>query len=225
MASAILHLPDDGAVDLLGRVVASLLEDRDGEAAAQLGPIGGQTCVSDPVVPLPTLVGARAPSSTGRPTRSPSLTVVAGIYLRDHFICTYCGRRTIPLPVMRLISTKFPHQFPHHPNWKFSATHRLYWDISTTLDHVHAVSVGGSWDSRENLTTACARCQYQKGTRSVEDLGWARHRTVKDWDGLVVHLEPLWERLERPDGNYHRAWLRALRASAKRKVRLSDQRQ
>ena len=80
------------------------------------------------------------------------------------------------------------------------------------------MSVGGSWNSSENLVTACARCQYQKGNRSLESLGWQRQCVSSEWDGLATYLEPLWERLRRPPGNYS-AWLRAVQpAMASREV-------
>ena len=90
--------------------------------------------------------------------------------MRDGFTCAYCGRQTIPLPIMRLISVRFGDTFGYHLNWKAEVTHRLYWDIQASLDHVVPVSGGGDWQALDNLATACSRCQYQKGNRSLEDL-------------------------------------------------------
>jgi len=39
-------------------------------------------------------------------------SVIAGIYLRDHFHCRYCGCQVIPTQVMRLLSEVFPDEFP-----------------------------------------------------------------------------------------------------------------
>lgn len=40
-----------------------------------------------------------------------------------------------------------------------------------TIDHVHPRSKGGlhAW---ENVVAACARCNHQKGDRTLHDLGW-----------------------------------------------------
>lgn len=113
---------------------------------------------------------------------------------------------------MRLISMRFPEAFPYHPNWKRSVAHRLYGDISTTVDHVEAVSTGGDWLAADNLETACARCQYQKSNRSLESLGWSRRREPgAAWDGLVPQLRPLWRALGHPAGNYEQ-WVNTFEA-------------
>ena len=113
---------------------------------------------------------------------------MAAVYRRDRFTCVYCARRTVVLPVLGLISDCLPAQFSWHPNWKRDVTHRVYWDLSTTLDHVAAVSTGGDWQAEANLVTACARCQHQKGNRSLADLGRQVSHTTTAWDGLTARL-------------------------------------
>jgi hypothetical protein len=110
---------------------------------------------------------------------------------------------------MRLISVRFPAAFPFHPNWKKSVAHRLYWDISASLDHVVPVSRGGPWNEPENLVTACSRCQYQKRNLPLDVLGWAlRFPAATSWDGGVSRYRRLWETLGCPVGN-HPAWIAA----------------
>lgn len=202
----------DGA-RALAAVAIPLAAGDEAAAACALAPIAAQTIESHPLERLEESATATWSSASGARTRSPSITTVSAIYVRDGFACAYCARWTVPLPIMRLISLRYPREFPHHPNWKRSVAHRLYWDISTTVDHVHAVSTGGDWQAPENLQTACARCQYQKGNRSLESLGWSIRRTAKDgWDGLVPQLAPLWERLGRPVGDYER-WIKAYEAA------------
>lgn len=104
----------------------------------------------------------------------------------------------MPLPVLGLVSELLPAEFPRHPNWRRDVAHRVYWDLSTTLDHVEAVSTGGDWQAVANLVTACARCQYQKGNRGLADLGWQIIRTSSAWDGLTAVLPELFERAGRP---------------------------
>jgi hypothetical protein len=199
---------DDTAALLIGRVVAALAQGDEQEAGRQLAPIAGQTCLSHPITQLPTLPREGWPAGIGTTTRNPAVSVIASVYVRDHFTCLYCGRLTIPTQVMRLISARFPHEFAYHPNWKMSVAHRLYWDISTSLDHAVAVSRGGAWQDTGNLVTVCARCQYQKGNLTLGSLGWARREPRPGWDGLVRYYRPLWDWCGQPTGNY-RAWLSA----------------
>lgn len=142
--------PGNGGAGVLARVVEALARSDDAKAAAEIASVAGQTLDSHPLERLDERSGGRSSAGNGRRTLSPSLRVVASVYVRDSFICTYCARRTVPLAVMRLVSLRFPEAFPHHPNWKRSVAHRLYWDISATIDHVEAVSTGGDWRSEEN---------------------------------------------------------------------------
>jgi hypothetical protein len=128
----------------------------------------------------------------------PPISVMAEVYLRDGFACVYCSRWTIPTQILRLISTAFPRQFPYHPNWPKATTPRVYWDISTSIDHVHAVSTGGAWEAPGNLATACARCQYQKSNLPLSALGWAIRDGHPSWDGLTHTYDALWNALGRP---------------------------
>jgi 5-methylcytosine-specific restriction endonuclease McrA len=188
---------EDGDVDILVDVAKALVAGDDDAARAALAPIEGQTIVTHPIVAAPQRPG-RYPAGVGVQTRSPSRSVVAAVYNRDRFTCVYCARRTVVLPVLGLISELLPAEFPWHPNWKRDVAHRVYWDLSTTLDHAEAVSTGGDWQAEANLVTACARCQYQKGNRSLADLGWQINRTTTAWDGMTALLPDLFEHAGRP---------------------------
>ena len=59
------------------------------------------------------------------------------IYLRDNFLCAYCGANLAALP----------------PN-------------AVTLDHVRPRSAGGS-NASGNLVTACAKCNFSRQNRPV----------------------------------------------------------
>jgi 5-methylcytosine-specific restriction endonuclease McrA len=187
----------DEEVDILADAARALTAGDDGAARTALAPIAGQTLLSHPIMAAPQRPG-RYPPGQGAKTRSPPRSVVAATYLRDSFTCVYCGRRTVVLPVLGLVSEMLPAEFPCHPNWKRDIAHRFYWDLSTTLDHVAAVSTGGDWRAEANLVTACARCQYQKGNRSLTDLGWRVQRVSSRWDGLSTLLSDLWRRAGRP---------------------------
>lgn len=187
----------DDDVDILANVAKSLIARDDAAARAALAPIEGQTIVTHPIVAAPQRPGRRPPG-IGVQTHSPPRPVVAAVYRRDRFTCVYCARRTVPLPVLGLVSELLPAEFPWHPNWRRDVAHRVYWDLSTTLDHVQSVSTGGDWQATSNLVTACARCQYQKGNRSLADMGWQISRTTSAWDGLTALLPELFERAGRP---------------------------
>jgi 5-methylcytosine-specific restriction endonuclease McrA len=188
---------EDGDVEILADVAKALIASDAAAARAALAPIEGQTIITHPIVAVPQRPG-RYPEGIGVQTRRPPRSVVAVVYRRDHFTCVYCARRTVVLPVLGLISELLPAEFPCHPNWKRDVAHRMYWDLSTTLDHAEAVSAGGDWQAEANLVTACARCQYQKGNRSLADLGWQIKRTTTAWDGLTALLPELFEHAGRP---------------------------
>lgn len=114
---------------------------------------------------------------------------------------------TIPLPILRLVSVRFGDAFPYHLNWKADVTHRLYWDIQASLDHVIPGSGGGDWQALDNLATACSRCQYQKGNLPLDALGWERLRQQSEWDGLTSRHRALWQVLGRPEADYQRQWI------------------
>jgi 5-methylcytosine-specific restriction endonuclease McrA len=126
----------------------------------------------------------------GMKTRDPGRKTKAEVFVRDSFTCCYCGRKTIPSDVLKLLSHRFGDDFGYQKNWNNPPTHRAYWDISASLDHVVAVSVGSDWESVANLATTCYRCQEQKNNRPLNSLGWRLKRVKSDWDGLTNHTKP-----------------------------------
>jgi 5-methylcytosine-specific restriction endonuclease McrA len=94
------------------------------------------------------------------------------IYRRDSWTCRYCGLRTVPIPVLRVISSRYPDQFPHHPNWKAGHYHPAYLLVSTSLDHVHPRGRGGASSDQSNLVTACWPCNSGKADFTLDELGW-----------------------------------------------------
>ena len=206
--------PRNQDVERLARVVNLLLAGDDIGAAAELAPIAGRTYSAYPRAKLPELPRAQIAPSTGAKTKNPPNRVIAQIHERDGFTCIYCSRKTIPLPILRLISVRFGADFGYHLNWKADVTHPLYWDIQTSLDHVVPVSAGGEWEAPENLATACSRCQYQKGRLSLDVLGWklTRQRST-DWDGLTRYHRRLWEHLGHREERYQRQWIACYEAA------------
>lgn len=113
------------------------------------------------------------PTGTGARTCKASKAVETAVYRRDHYTCVYCGRRTVHNDVLRQISALLPAEFPWQRNWQRAVTHRFYYDLSTSLDHIEAVSAGGDPRAEANCATACWRCNRQKGNRSLVSLGLA----------------------------------------------------
>ena len=110
----------------------------------------------------------------------------ARVFVRDGFIDRYAGERLVFPPVLRVISTILPEDFPYHPNWKTDVTHPAYWDLSATVDHLVPVSRGGADDESNWVTTSGGR-NSAKGNWSLEDLGWSLHPPgdFDEWDGLL----------------------------------------
>lgn len=205
--------PENAVADQLARVVRALVAGESDRAAAELSSLAGVTARTHPIESMPTLPREGRPKSTHGQTRNPSIGVIARVYVRDGFTCGWCGRRTIPTQVLRLVSHAFPEQFPYHNAWKMDIAPRAYWDISTSLDHVHAVSMGGDYQAPTNLVTACARCQYQKSNLPVEALGWTLRSDSDRWSGLVDEYAALWEQVGKPDTAEHSKWVRAFAAA------------
>jgi hypothetical protein len=68
----------------------------------------------EPVAFSPAAVAAR---------RTPPRAARAQVFVRDRFICRYCGGKTIFEPVMALLGFVYPQLFPYHPNWRGGVTH------------------------------------------------------------------------------------------------------
>lgn len=110
----------------------------------------------------------------------------AYIFARDHYICRYCGRYTISIPALRYLSELYPELLPYHSHGKTDKTHPLYWEAYPMLDHLHPIARGGT-NERDNLVTACVRCNMLKSDRTLEYLGWQlRDNTDNEWDGLTT---------------------------------------
>ncbi|RKQ90875.1 HD domain-containing protein [Solirubrobacter pauli] len=212
-AALVIPEPDNAVADQLARVVRALVAREPDQALAEISSLAGVTARTHPIERMPTLPRGQWPKSTHGQTRNPAIGVIARVYVRDGFTCGWCGRQTIPTQVLRLLSHAFPEQFPYHNAWKMDIAPRAYWDISTSLDHVRAVSMGGDYQAPTNLVTACARCQYQKSNLPVEALGWTLRSDGDRWSGLVDQYAALWEQLGKPDTAEHSKWVRAFAAA------------
>jgi 5-methylcytosine-specific restriction endonuclease McrA len=187
----------DNTPETLRRVITAYLEHGHEVALQALAPI------SHP----PREVGSHSPLS---------LTLRVQIYRRDRWTCRYCGKQTIFEPVMALVGSIFPQDFPYHENWKAGLVHPAVLTQGTSLDHIIPVSRHGSWTDPGNLVTACTACNYGKGARLPEEMGWTL-RTIPEatgWHGLTDLYRPLWEAAGCPKPDYHRRVLRELERTA-----------
>jgi 5-methylcytosine-specific restriction endonuclease McrA len=202
--------PGGDYAELLARAVAAVIAGDQALAEGELAPIAGLTGKPAQSERLPTLSLSGWPTATHPPTRNPPKRDLARVFARDSYTCVYCGRRTVFPGVLRLLSRLFPTAFPLQANWKLAETHRAYWDIATSVDHICPVSRGGDWQEVENLATACYRCQDQKSNRRLSELGWELRRPPPTgWDGLTRRYQELWTVMGQPSGD-HRAWIRCL---------------
>jgi 5-methylcytosine-specific restriction endonuclease McrA len=143
------------------------------------------------------------------------------LFMRDGFIDRYTRNRLINPGVLRLLHVVLGDDFPAHPNWKVSETHRAFWELFPTVDHVLPLSRGGR-DDESNWVTASMLSNRAKDQWTVDDLGWELHPAgaVEEWDGLsrwlVDYLAAsptvLAEAAE-PHRGYIRRWLTATKAA------------
>jgi 5-methylcytosine-specific restriction endonuclease McrA len=167
-------------------------------------------------------IAAELPMVTSK-RRSISTRRRAQIYSRDCFTCVYCGTRTIPECVLRVLSAKpeLASFFPWDESWRAAWIHPAYPTITTSLDHLKSGSRLGEWlDDDDNLVTACALCNYTKSEYLLEELGWKEpNRRQSEWDGLTTVYPKLWAAMGEPDPkNYHRGWITAFASVSRTKT-------
>lgn len=108
------------------------------------------------------------------------------VFVRDGFLDRYSGDRLVFPPVLRILSTVLPADFPFHPNWRTDCTHPAYWELSPTVDHVFPMSRGGKDDDSNWVTTSMSR-NSAKLNSTLEELGWSLRPPgdLRAWDGLL----------------------------------------
>lgn len=108
------------------------------------------------------------------------------VYIQDGFIDRYSGQRLIYTPVLRVLSHLYPTEFPYHPNWKMSACHIAYWELTPTIDHMVPIARGGADDASNWVTTSMLR-NAAKANWTIEELAWqlVPAGDLREWDGLL----------------------------------------
>lgn len=187
--------------EVYARVASAMLDDRTVDAASDLRAVPGWQAPVDP-----------ARSSRGIPC-----AVQLEVFRRDSFTCRYCARRTILVPVLRLLAMPFSDIFPYHLHGKMTACHLGFWRDVASCDHKVPIARLGSSEP-SNLVTACYMCNSVKQNWLIEELGWELlSSTSSAWDGLsscypslLRKLQPEWPGARE---RYFRDWLRAVEAS------------
>ena len=190
--------------DIVSDAARCLVEQRDAAARSALATLA----LSD-ALPSPAVERIQAPYAKVT-TKRPAVTAktLCSVLKRDNWQCRYCGRKLVAAPVIDIIGTLCPDEFPfpkgHH--MPAARTHPAAIRIYPAVDHVHAGSVGGHWTDEANLVAACVPCNERKSNY----LGWVP-RAILDGprDGLTRLYLPLVARLDtiRP---YHKSWINAL---------------
>jgi hypothetical protein len=160
---------------------------------------------------LETVLNWTFPAELSRSNRTINERTQMRIFRRDKFICRYCNRRTVIVPLLRLLSIAFTDIFPYHPNWRTDKCHLGYWRDAASCDHVIPIARMGT-SQPDNLLTACYMCNSIKQNWLVEELRWEIQPVADDkgWDGLSTYYCDLLRfcqgRYQEPSGIYFRKW-------------------
>lgn len=212
MTTEIHVLADDAAAHYSGILadVAEALPSSFEQAVQLMAPIAGEVWMGSL-----TLHGKTAPGAAERSSRAVPDRVRAEVFLRDGFVCSYCGGRTIPRCVLVAISDVFPDEFPYYAHYRRGTVHPAYWALAPEADHTLAHANGGSSDV-ENLTTMHTMCNTRKSSLAAGELPAGTPVTAADadsWDGLLSRYADIVlagnQRGRRHSApGYHRNWLR-----------------
>jgi hypothetical protein len=112
--------------------------------------------------------------------------VMIRVFLRDRFVDRYTGQQLIFGPALHLLSQILPDTFPAAQNWKMSGTHRGFYELFATVDHVLAQIHGGTAEP-ENLVTTSMTNNMKKRDAPIDGQRWVLRPPEPDrqWDGLV----------------------------------------
>lgn len=130
------------------------------------------------------------------------------VFIRDGFIDRYSGEKMIFPPVLRVISSLMPEEFPFHKNWKTSDCHLAYWQLLPTIDHIVPVSRGGA-DEEYNWVCTSQLRNSAKSNWLLEELGWELKERghLKEWDGMIHwFIEYIDEHPDILSDNYIMSW-------------------
>lgn len=135
------------------------------------------------------------------------------VFIRDGFIDRYSGEPLVFPPVLRILSSLMPEEFPFQKNWKTSECHLAYWHLLPTIDHIVPVSRGGIDDESNWACTSQLRNSV-KANWLLEELGWKLRQPGKrqEWDGLLSwFMTYVKEHPQALEDGYMKSWYQAAR--------------
>lgn len=181
---------DTSYADQYASVVRLVLENRTPEARSVLRSIPG------------------AVNFSGTSAREIPLVRQIEVFRRDRFTCRYCERKTVFLPVLRILASLFPAELPWHPHGKMTDCHVAFWRDYASCDHLIPNARGGTSEVA-NLVTACYMCNSIKQNWLLEELRWTLLPiSDQEWDGLCSLYAKLIPLLPKEQLGYHQRWLR-----------------
>jgi hypothetical protein len=138
------------------------------------------------------------------------------VFRKDGFNCEYCGRKTVLVPLLRVIAECFERMeqkslFTYDPHWMCPPTHYAFWRDSASCDHVVPVTSSGPTEAA-NLVTACFMCNLRKGNSAgFKSFGGLR----RPWDGLAgIYPDLVRKRWDTAIPSHHTAWITAIERPA-----------
>jgi 5-methylcytosine-specific restriction endonuclease McrA len=144
------------------------------------------------------------------------------IFRRDGWLCCWCKKPVIFAPVMKYLERQLRnaghggHLAYYHPHWTRDGSPLLD-ELGAVIDHVAAFSAGGL-DNKENLMTACNKCNGQKSAATIDK--WSerpmrkpikgKYGEPQNWDGLSALFVLLASRDFARLTASEKGWLKAL---------------
>jgi 5-methylcytosine-specific restriction endonuclease McrA len=121
--------------------------------------------------------------------------IQAAIYLRDRWLCRYCGVEILFSPALKVLDTLCPGHAYYSQHGSGATMAKLLLDRCACIDHVRCVKHLGD-NAPENLVAACWSCNLRKSTS--DDSSWCERlipisalAPSPGWDGLVGVIRKL----------------------------------
>jgi hypothetical protein len=135
------------------------------------------------------------------------------VFRRDRFTCRFCGRKTVFLPVMLLLSMKFPYSLAYRQENDQEECHLSFMRDSPSCDFLQPPAKGGKKE-KANLLTVCYTCHQARENFIGADGQWVvQSGKAEPWDGLLSQYDPLLNKLKASANPYFFEWLKAIKES------------
>lgn len=115
------------------------------------------------------------------------------IFLRDKWMCRYCGEEVLFSPALKVLDEQVPDKGYYHRNGRANKMSPMLLNKSGAIDHIHPVSDGGG-NEFDNLVSSCWKCNSSKSNDlspnwinkiiPIEEL-----KPAEGWDGMFGLIE------------------------------------